>query len=62
MRRAGFKANAMAVWAGPDDPDGIEHVGRTMAGFRAVTLGPLVLRAETAALACVVATQVLCQR
>ena len=36
-RRAGFKANAMAVWAGPDDPDGIEHVGRTMAGFRAVS-------------------------
>jgi len=36
-RQAGFKANAMVVWAGPDDPDGIENAGRTMAGFRAVS-------------------------
>lgn len=39
-----------------------EYAAARQAGFRPVTLGPLVLRAENAALACVVATQVLCQR
>lgn len=37
-RRAGFGANAMGVWAGPqDDPSALKSLGETMAGFRAVS-------------------------
>jgi DNA-binding Lrp family transcriptional regulator len=37
-RKAGFGANAMGVWAGPaDDPAGLQRLGETMAGFRAVS-------------------------
>lgn len=37
-RKAGFGANAMGVWAGPqDDPEALEKLGETMAGFRAVS-------------------------
>jgi 16S rRNA (uracil1498-N3)-methyltransferase len=39
-----------------------EYAAARMAGFRPVTLGPSVLRAENAALACVIATQVLSRR
>jgi siroheme decarboxylase len=34
-RNSGFAANAMAVWQVPEDR--IEHIGRTIAGFREVT-------------------------
>jgi DNA-binding Lrp family transcriptional regulator len=37
-RKAGFGANAMGVWAGPqDDPEALIKLGETMAGFRAVS-------------------------
>lgn len=37
-RKAGFGANAMGVWAGPqDDPSALRALGETMAGFRAVS-------------------------
>ena len=37
-RKAGFGANAMGVWAGPqDDPEALNQLGETMAGFRAVS-------------------------
>lgn len=37
-RKAGFGANAMGVWAGPqDDPEALQKLGETMAGFRAVS-------------------------
>jgi hypothetical protein len=37
-RKAGFGANAMGVWAGPqDDPEALKKLGETMAGFRAVS-------------------------
>jgi DNA-binding Lrp family transcriptional regulator len=37
-RKAGFGANAMGVWAGPqDDPQGLQKLGETMAGFSAVS-------------------------
>jgi DNA-binding Lrp family transcriptional regulator len=37
-RKAGFGANAMGVWAGPqDDPQALQKLGETMAGFRAVS-------------------------
>lgn len=37
-RKAGFGANAMGVWAGPqDDPAALRRLGETMAGFRAVS-------------------------
>jgi DNA-binding Lrp family transcriptional regulator len=37
-RKAGFGANAMGVWAGPqNDPEALRKVGETMAGFRAVS-------------------------
>ncbi len=37
-RKAGFGANAMGVWAGPqNDPDALKRLGETMAGFRAVS-------------------------
>lgn len=37
-RKAGFRANAMGVWAGPaDDPEALQRMGEAMAGFRAVS-------------------------
>lgn len=37
-RKAGFAANAMGVWAGPaDDPEALQTIGETMAGFSAVS-------------------------
>ncbi|HSP43803.1 MAG TPA: AsnC family transcriptional regulator, partial [Luteolibacter sp.] len=37
-RRAGFGANAMGLWAGPQaDPAALRKLGETMAGFRAVS-------------------------
>jgi DNA-binding Lrp family transcriptional regulator len=37
-RKAGFGANAMGVWAGPqDDPEALRKLGETMAAFRAVS-------------------------
>lgn len=37
-RKAGFGANAMGVWAGPqDDPERLRQLGETMAGFSAVS-------------------------
>lgn len=37
-RKAGFGANAMGVWAGPqDDPAALRRLGETMAGYRAVS-------------------------
>ncbi len=37
-RKAGFGANAMGVWAGPqDDPEALKKLGETMAGFSAVS-------------------------
>lgn len=37
-RKAGFRANAMGVWAGPaDDPGALQRMGETMAGFQAVS-------------------------
>jgi len=36
-RRAGFGANAMGVWAGPQDDEALRRLGETMAGFRAVS-------------------------
>ena len=36
-RKAGFRANAMGVWAAPEDPAEIERLGEIMAGFRAVS-------------------------
>ncbi len=37
-RKAGFGANAMGVWAGPQgDPAALERLGSVMAGFRAVS-------------------------
>jgi DNA-binding Lrp family transcriptional regulator len=37
-RKAGFGANAMGVWAGPQgDPATLERLGAVMAGFRAVS-------------------------
>ncbi len=36
-RRAGFRANAMGVWAGPDDAAELDRLGAVMAGFRAVS-------------------------
>jgi DNA-binding Lrp family transcriptional regulator len=37
-RKAGFRANAMGVWAGPaGDPAELERLGGIMAGFRAVS-------------------------
>jgi DNA-binding Lrp family transcriptional regulator len=36
-RQAGFRANAMGVWAVPGDDDEVDRVGALMAGFRAVS-------------------------
>jgi len=64
LARVDLAAAARVIWlVGPEGdlaPD--ELAAARHAGFRPVTLGPLTLRAETAALACVVATQVLARR
>ena len=59
-----FTAARKVVWLiGPEgDFDPAELKAARAAGFRAVVLGPTVLRAENAALACVVATHVLARR
>jgi DNA-binding Lrp family transcriptional regulator len=36
-RKAGFSANAMGVWAGPEDDAELLRLGNTMAGFQAVS-------------------------
>ena len=36
-RKAGFGANAMGVWAGPEDDAALERLGTIMAGFQAVS-------------------------
>lgn len=37
-RKAGFRANAMGVWAGPrDDAEALQRLGERMAGFKAVS-------------------------
>lgn len=36
-RKAGFGANAMGVWTGPEDDAELERLGAIMAGFRAVS-------------------------
>ena len=36
-RRAGYAANAMGVWAAPEEDGEIERLGALMAGFRAVS-------------------------
>lgn len=36
-RKAGFGANAMGVWAGPEDDGELERLGSTMAAFQAVS-------------------------
>lgn len=37
-RKAGFGANAMGIWAGPqNDPEALKKIGETMAGFSAVS-------------------------
>jgi 16S rRNA (uracil1498-N3)-methyltransferase len=57
-------AAARVTWlVGPEgDLTPEEYAAARHAGFRPVSLGPNVLRAENAALACVVATQVLARR
>jgi 16S rRNA (uracil1498-N3)-methyltransferase len=48
---------------GPEgDLTAAEYLAARAAGFRPVVLGPTVLRAENAALACVVITQALAHR
>lgn len=64
LARVDLVSAARVTWlVGPEGdlaPD--ELAAARHAGFRPVTLGPLTLRAETAALACVIATQVLARR
>lgn len=36
-RQAGFRANAMGVWAAPENDEELHRLGRTMAEFRAVS-------------------------
>lgn len=36
-RKAGFSANAMGVWAGPEDEDELQRLGTIMAGFDSVS-------------------------
>lgn len=64
LARVDLSSAARVTWlVGPEgDLTLEEYAAARLAGFRPVTLGPLVLRAENAALACVVATQVLAQR
>lgn len=64
VARVDLSVAARVTWlVGPEgDLTPEEYAAARLAGFRPVTLGPTVLRAENAALACVVATQVLAQR
>jgi len=64
LARVDLAAAARVRWlVGPEgDLTPEEYAAARQAGFRPVTLGPTVLRAENAALACVVATQILAQR
>jgi 16S rRNA (uracil1498-N3)-methyltransferase len=57
------KASKVTWLIGPEgDLTSEEYAAARTAGFRAVVLGPTVLRAENAALACVAITQVLAKR
>jgi 16S rRNA (uracil1498-N3)-methyltransferase len=57
------KASKVTWLIGPEgDLTSEEYAAARAAGFRAVVLGPTVLRAENAALACVAITQVLAKR
>ena len=64
LARVDLAAAARVTWlVGPEGDLAPEELAAARhAGFRPVTLGPLTLRAETAALACVIATQVLARR
>ena len=64
VARVDLSAARRVLWlVGPEgDLTPEEYAAARLAGFRPVTLGTNVLRAETAALAAVVATQVLTQR
>jgi len=64
IARVDLAAAARVLWlVGPEgDLTPEEYAAARLAGFRPVTLGPNVLRAETAGLAAVLATQVLAQR
>ncbi|MFN7341002.1 MAG: RsmE family RNA methyltransferase [Opitutia bacterium] len=64
VARVDLASAARVCWlVGPEgDLTPEEYAAARLAGFRPVTLGPTVLRAENAALACVVATQILSQR
>jgi 16S rRNA (uracil1498-N3)-methyltransferase len=59
-----FAAATKVLWLiGPEgDLTATEYAAARAAGFRPVVLGPTVLRAENAALACVVITQALARR
>ena len=59
-----FAAATKVLWLiGPEgDLTAAEYAAARAAGFRPVVLGPTVLRAENAALACVVITQALAHR
>ena len=64
LARVDLADAARVTWlVGPEGDLAPEELAAARhAGFRPVTLGPLTLRAETAALACVIATQVLARR
>lgn len=64
LARVDLSGVARVLWlVGPEgDLTAEEYASARLAGFRPVTLGPTVLRAENAALAAVTATQVLSQR
>lgn len=59
-----FSTVTQVTWLiGPEgDLTALEYTAARQAGFRPVVLGPTVLRAENAALACVAITQALAQR
>lgn len=59
-----FAAASQVTWLiGPEgDLTSSEYAAARAAGFRPVVLGPTVLRAENAALACVILTQALARR
>ena len=63
MRVALKRQQVIAALIGPEgDLTSEEYAAARAAGFRAVVLGPTVLRAENAALACVAITQALAKR
>jgi 16S rRNA (uracil1498-N3)-methyltransferase len=59
-----FAAATQETWLiGPEgDLTASEYAAARAAGFRPVVLGPTVLRAENAALACVILSQALARR